>query len=275
MSNLPTSTDEANWPDGVLQLESGELATGGVDGKANAQAKALVARTDILLRHTQYVAALTAQALSNTQLSEKRFEHLKKRVLMQGQTFVPYRFVVNGMTLTKSTDDRSLQLASGRMFMHGRLWSISADTTAFSVPTNESTAARTYAVYIQLINDVWTISSTTEDVPQDAMQIYTLTVPAGNTGTDISAATLTDVRSVYPYSLWVSSALREAIVPLPYAVPNAPDYQVHVDVVSASDLNQVGNVEVFDRQANAFKIRFSGSADSVVVNWSIINPEVL
>ena len=49
------------------------------------------------------------------------------------------------------------------------------------------------------------------------------------------------------------------------------DYSVDCELVSATDLSLVGVVIVYDKATNGFKIKFSGSADNVVIRWTLHN----
>lgn len=70
-----------------------------------------------------------------------------------------------------------------------------------------------------------------------------------------------------------------ALVSLPtgseYAQTNTPNYDVILSVTSADDLTAVGNLEVYDKASNGFKVRYSGSAKTVNFNWLIVNTKII
>lgn len=55
---------------------------------------------------------------------------------------------------------------------------------------------------------------------------------------------------------------------------NAPAYDVLITPVSSSDLGRVGDLIVYDKTQNGFKVRMTGSASSVTFMWTLINPRV-
>jgi hypothetical protein len=55
---------------------------------------------------------------------------------------------------------------------------------------------------------------------------------------------------------------------------DTPDYDVLLTVESASDLDKVGRLEVYDKASNGFKIRPTGTADNIQVRWTIVNPDI-
>jgi hypothetical protein len=59
-----------------------------------------------------------------------------------------------------------------------------------------------------------------------------------------------------------------------YPQINAPDYDVLVTPISASDMGTVGNLDVYDKTQNGFKVKMTGSAASVTFMWTLVNPRV-
>ena len=60
-----------------------------------------------------------------------------------------------------------------------------------------------------------------------------------------------------------------------YAQTNTPNYDVNLSVISADDMNAIGNLEVYDKASNGFKVRYTGSAKTVSFNWTIINTKII
>lgn len=78
---------------------------------------------------------------------------------------------------------------------------------------------------------------------------------------------------------YLSSEYPFALVSLPvgseYAQTNTPNYDVNLNLVSADDINAVGNLEVYDKASNGFKVRYTGSAKTVSFTWTIINTKII
>lgn len=78
---------------------------------------------------------------------------------------------------------------------------------------------------------------------------------------------------------YFSTAYPFVLVPLPigsqHTQTNAPNYDVTICVTSADDLNAVGQLEVYDKASNGFKVRYTGSAKTVSFTWTIINTEII
>lgn len=60
-----------------------------------------------------------------------------------------------------------------------------------------------------------------------------------------------------------------------YAQTNTPNYDVNLSVISADDMNAIGNLEVYDKASNGFKVRYTESAKTVSFNWTIINTKII
>lgn len=58
-----------------------------------------------------------------------------------------------------------------------------------------------------------------------------------------------------------------------FAQINAPNYDVLVTPISG-DAGLVGRLEVYDKTQNGFKVKMTGSAQSVTFLWTLINPAV-
>lgn len=54
---------------------------------------------------------------------------------------------------------------------------------------------------------------------------------------------------------------------------DAPDYQVVTELVSG-DPGFVGDIEVYDKTSNGFKVSFTGSEDEATIKWTLINFDV-
>lgn len=52
------------------------------------------------------------------------------------------------------------------------------------------------------------------------------------------------------------------------------DYGVYVVVDEATDVQRVGDIVIYDKQPNGFKIKITGDADNVKLRWTLINPNL-
>jgi len=59
-----------------------------------------------------------------------------------------------------------------------------------------------------------------------------------------------------------------------YAQLNAPDYDVQLSILSADDIGKVGELIVYDKTQNGFKVRMTGSATQVTFMWTLLNPRI-
>jgi hypothetical protein len=55
---------------------------------------------------------------------------------------------------------------------------------------------------------------------------------------------------------------------------DAPDYQVMTEIVSG-DPALIGNIRVYDKTSNGFKVEYSGSEDEATIKWTLINFDII
>jgi len=60
-----------------------------------------------------------------------------------------------------------------------------------------------------------------------------------------------------------------------YAQLNSPNYDVQLNILSADDIGTVGELIVYDKTQNGFKVKMTGSAASVTFIWTLINPSII
>ncbi|MDI3547875.1 MAG: hypothetical protein PWR10_1527 [Halanaerobiales bacterium] len=58
-----------------------------------------------------------------------------------------------------------------------------------------------------------------------------------------------------------------------YTQLDSPEFSVLTEIVEG-DPGLVGDVVVYDKSSNGFKIKYTGSADYVKIRWSLVNPDV-
>lgn len=302
MANL---TETAAWEGGIYQIETTDPVVGGPDGISNIQAKQLANRTKYLKgfadevagarggkgsldeRLDQYDAFAPEQqtdiiagvqsALNLGGVNAREIDVIRKRVLRQGVVTIKNKFVMNGYVLTKS-DIRALNLSAtgtvgtgvSKARIDGIIVSKSDDDYALSVPTNETAAAKTYYAYLRNIDGFYDLEIA-ETVPDDALLLYSLAVPAGDTANNLNNVTVTDQRVVQADSSWISTFTPFAAVAFPETLPGA-EYAVDLEVEGATDVSAVGALVAYEKAGNGFKIKMTGSADNVRVRWTALNP---
>lgn len=55
---------------------------------------------------------------------------------------------------------------------------------------------------------------------------------------------------------------------------DAPDYQVMTEIVSG-DPALIGNIRVYDKTSNGFKVEYSGSEGQARIKWTLINFDII
>jgi len=290
MANLE---EISQWEAGVYQIETTDPVVGGPNGTSNVQGKQLGNRTKYLKDQLDALQTLAAgidaeaqntivaaisQALSIAGVNTLAIEHLRKRALAQGVVTLKNKWVVAGLVLTKA-DIRALHLSlSGVVgsgvssaWCDGGLRQLADDDYHVSVPTNPGTASKTCFAYLVNVAGIYRVD-VAEVVPDNALMLYELTLPAGDVANNLTAVTLTDRRVIQPYNGWVVGTVQEAYVALPALMLNAPNYAVDLMVESATDLGAVGVLEIAEKQQNGFRIKIHGGADNVQVRWTLLNP---
>ena len=304
MTNL---TESAVWESGVYQIETGDYLLGGANGTLNVQPKQLANRTRYLKAITDEVIAARGSSgtlgdrlsgvennvagldpdMQNAQVAALKFaltaaahanysvRALKQQIQQEGEITISNRGVVSGCSITKSTTAaRNLSIAAGKCFANGRVYSVADGVNAASVPPNTgSGSVVVYAYLYQGVDMLWRLAVTAigQAVPDGAIRIYNVTIPAGSTdATDpnLTNVTLTDVRRIeasFPSLLDNPASASIAINTLA-----ANDYRVDFDVVSA-----VGGpcpreaITVASRATNGLTLELASAADSVRVRYRV------
>ena len=213
------------------------------------------------------LAATDMAALANRELD--RFRRVR---IQEGETTIYNRGIIAGCVITrKAANVRILSLALGGLFIHGRPYSVAADTDATSVPPNSGGSSATCYIYLYIDENgavQCQCTALNTAAPATGLVIYTITVPAGSTG-DSDAFTITDARRVCPGWPNVFVSPIYASIALAYVLPDA-NYAVHLDVVSCEGgRQQIGDLEVADRLTNGFKIYLGGAADAVCIRHTV------
>lgn len=208
----------------------------------------------------------------------------RKQKIQQGKITLYNKFVVAGCVVGAVPGTRNIQITRtgtydktqySLFFADGQLRAFDdVQSSVAAVPVNTGTTAQTYYSYLLKDGDTYKPHVDTT-VPAGAIRLYRITVPAGDTGADLSKVGFADERRVETnYSAYYNS-LPFAMVTLPgYTMPDAPDYGVDLEVESASGgLDTVGQLRAIEKGNNGFKIITSGTADNIVIRWTLVNPD--
>jgi hypothetical protein len=306
MANLP---ENASWEAGIFQLETTTFATGGPDGPANAQARALANRTQWLKQKADEVVAarggkaslderldqydvfdpasmnalhmFTGLALDLGALANKEAQKTRLQRIQSGLVTIVNRGIIAGCTVTKSVSAvRNVSLAAGSFFMNGMEMPCPVFNNAALVPANYADAVQYCYAYIYLDTNKAVKFACTPlggTVPEGGLSLYRFAVPAGNNETNdpyLGSVTMTDVRRVeagYPYQF---NSIAYGSVALPYNLLDA-EYSVSVDIISFTGSGyQRPTVYPGDKAANGFKVYAEGSLDNVKVRWTALKLSV-
>lgn len=200
---------------------------------------------------------------------------LKQQIQQEGEITISNRGVVSGCSITKSTTAaRNLSIATGKCFANGRVYSVADGVNAASVPPNTGSGSVVVQAYLyQGVDMLWRLAVTAigQAVPDGAIRIYNVTIPAGSTdATDpnLTNVTLTDVRRIE--ASFPSLLDNPASTSLAISTLAANDYRVDFDVVSA-----VGGpcpreaITVASRATNGLTLELASAADSVRVRYRV------
>lgn len=214
-------------------------------------------------------------ALQQAALANSGVQALKDVAQQQGEFVITNRGLIRGCQASKSTTaTRNLSFTEGACFAQGRVFAVSGTENAASVPSNPSSAPVTVRAYLfQNGNGVWrpAITPVGTDVPEGAITLYQLTIPAGNTdATDpnLSNVTLTSVRRFEPqFPILLDSPPTQSVA---INTVNASDYQLTFDVVSAQGAPCGADAVVArSRATNGFSVELHSAADNVRLRWKL------
>lgn len=223
-------------------------------------------------------------ALTLGQKCWTELEKTRKQRTQQGEVTLYNKFVVSGCIVGAVPGTRNIQVTAtgtysaagySRIYADGMLHTIDdIQSSVAAVPQNTDTSAKTYYAYISADGDAYKVHVDTS-VPENALKLYRITVPAGDTGADLSKASFADERRVEPFYTAYYRSVPFAAVNLPgYTMPDAPDYGVALEVESAAGgMDTVGTLQVVEKGNNGFKIAMNGTADDVKIRWTLVNPD--
>jgi hypothetical protein len=245
-------------------------------GKANLAARLTemdsnIGATSVDMQNA--TAAALKFALDQAALANYGVRALREQAQQEGVITIKNRGVVKGCSVSKSTTAaRNLNITTGVCFANGRAYPVSDGANAASVPSNIGTSSVVvYAYLFQDANGLWRLAVTPlgTTVPDDAITIYNLTIPANSTdATDpnLTGVAMTDVRRVeaqFPQLFDSPASVSPALQTL-----GANDYSLAFDVVSADGAPcDSRHIIVASRATNGFTVRLASAADNVVLCW--------
>jgi hypothetical protein len=285
MANVPESP---TWEAGIYQFETTDPVQGGPDGIDNLPNKQLANRTAYLKQNLealqQSVDAVgvegqnalwiaVEQAISFAGLLEQELHRQQTVRHQEGEFVLQNRGVIRGCSLSRSTTaNRNLNIASGAVFMLGREWGVAGEDNAAAVPSNSGSQTATATAYLIDAGSglVLAVTGLNEAPPEGAMALATLTIPAGNNGTNdpyLDNVSITTVARTEPDWPWVQSSPVYRQQDLPRLM-GGDGYHLDLDVVSY-DGGQPPTLAAAaaDRARNTFRAYLRGTADNVRVRF--------
>ena len=230
------------------------------------------------------LAAALSDAETLGQVCWTELDKWRKQKIQQGTVTLYNKFIVAGCIVGAVPGTRNIQITRtgsydktqySLFFADGQLRAFDdVQSSVAAVPTNNGTAAQTYYSYLLKDGDVYKPHVDTA-VPAGAIRLYRITVPAGDTGADLRKVGFADERRIEANYTAYYNSLPFAMVTLPgYTMPDAPAYGVELEVESASGgLDTVGQLRAIEKSNNGFKIVANGTADNIVIRWTLVNPD--
>ena len=219
--------------------------------------------------------AVLLYALQRAALAGQSIQLLKEVAQQQGELLITNRGVISGCTASKSiTATRNLNFTEGVCFAQGRRFSVKGTDNSASVPSNPGASAVTVIAYLfQEASGTWrpAVTASSAAIPDGAIPLYQLTIPAGNTdATDPNLANvmLTSIRRIEPqFPLLLDSPPTQSVA---IKVLNASDYHIAFDVVSAQGAPcSVRSIVAISRATNGFSVELHSAADNVRLRWHL------
>ena len=230
------------------------------------------------------VGVMVGEALQKVGAINKELEKWQKQRLQQGLIYLYNKYVISGCIVSKMPNSRYLQISLTGTYAAGNVSKVYADGKYVGmvdeemiamVPMNTDSVADIYYLYIDYDSAQGRYRSYLATiVPNGKLTLYKITVSANDNGMDLTSVILTDIRRIEPLNT-MRSIEPYALVSIPgFPMLDADDYDVNATVQTASDIAAVGEVTIYDKQANGFKIKTTGSADNVQIRWTLMNPDI-
>lgn len=293
MANLD---EQAQWEEGIYQLELTDPVVGGPDGISNLQAKQLANRTKYLKEQQnkqqdivngyspemqEGILASLLFAADMSALALKEVEQTRLTRFQELYATIQNRGVKSGVTLSKSsTATRNISCSDGIVFMRGREYPVANQTNTAAIASNTTGKAGTVIIYMFLTSaQEIDVAATTLNgaMPVGAIELGRATVPAGNTEENdpyLARVTIADSARREPGWPSVQKAPASVAVALNRALPDS-SYLVDIEVESCIGGGlQAGEARVRDKLKNGFKLVTNGNADEIRVRMLVQHPAI-
>lgn len=225
--------------------------------------------------------AIAAEILHQINALKKEQEKNLNQRQQQGTIYLYNKYVKDGCRLAKMSNSRYVEVsrtgtfADGDMsivYVDGKIIPINDEKTIVMIPQNNTASSKVFFIYIDYLDNKYKI--TISDVePVGKLLLYKATVPANDLRPDLDSVTLSDVRKVVNNN-YIRSSEPFCTVALPGFPVMNNDYGVYVVIDEATDAQRVGDIVVYDKQPNGFKIKITGDADNIKLRWTLINPNL-
>lgn len=231
------------------------------------------------------VGLIAIEALQHINAIEKDLDKWKKQRLQQGTAYIYNKCVMEGCVVSKMTNSRYLQVSRTGTFtagdvskchVDGRQVGVIDEQLVAMVPLGSGATNKDYYVYVD-----WDVAASRyrlylapDALPTGKLGLYKATVPWSDQGMDLTAVTLADIRRIESNNAFRTTEPFVLISNPGYTLFDAPEYDVQLSIEEASDFSRVGDLVVYEKAANGFKVKFTGNADNVKVRWTIINPDI-
>lgn len=251
-------------------------------GKASLDARLDEIESSVGTTEPDYQEALQIELRRQIELNQLAFVEIdktRKLRLQQGEVTIYNRGVKSGMAVAKSsTASRNLNLTGGQFFIFGRTYSVSDRTNDASVPPNPGSTTQSCVAYARVNGSTidFDCSLLGQEAPTDAVALYRITVPAGNTEANdpnLANVTLTDIRRIESNFPILLDSPASVLVPTPNTMHNA-SWQIDIDVVESTGGNvSRGHITVDARANNGFRLTLGHTADAVKLRYTLTNLE--
>ncbi|MZL21148.1 hypothetical protein, partial [Clostridium beijerinckii] len=152
------------------------------------------------------VGVMVAETLQKINGINKELEKWQKQRLQQGIAYLYNKYVINGCVVSKMSNSRYVQISLTGTYLSGNVSKISVDgkyagiadeQMIAMVPMNTDSVSAIYYIYIDYDSVQGRYRSyLAATVPDGKLALYKITVPANDTGMDLTSVTLTDMRRI-------------------------------------------------------------------------------
>lgn len=229
------------------------------------------------------IGAIAAEVLQRVGTVSKELDKWQNQRLQQGVAYLYNKAVISGCVVSAMPNSRYLQITAtgtytagniSKAYVDGKIIGIPDQQMVAMIPQNTDQVADAYYAYIDFDPSSGYKVFLGTSVPAGKLVLYTITVPAGDNKMDLSSVTISDSRRIESSNVFRNSE-PYVLVNIPgYPMLDADDYDVNLTIQSASDVSAVGDTVVYDKQANGFKIKVTGSADNIQIRWTLMNPNL-